>query len=89
MINVYVKIGTKAISKKMGKVSPQIIHHNHAYVKGRTIFDAARTIDDVMSLTSSKNISSLLVAIDFENAKARPFQHNCRGARSGASIQSS
>ena len=42
MINVYVKIGTKAIAKKMGKVLPQIIHHNHAYVKGRTIFDAAR-----------------------------------------------
>jgi len=50
-------------------VLPEIIHHNqNAYVKGRTIFDAVRTIDDIISLTASKNISSLLVAIDFEKA---------------------
>ena len=48
---------------------PEIIHHNqNAYVKGRTIFDAVRTIDDIISLTASKDISSLLVAIDFEKA---------------------
>ena len=49
LINVDVKIGTKVIAKRMEKVLPQIIHHNqNAYVKGRTIFDAVRTIDDVM-----------------------------------------
>lgn len=44
----------------MEKVLPQIIqsmHHNHnAYVKGKTVFDAARQIDDVMFLTNSKGI---------------------------------
>ena len=54
LINVDVKIGTKA--------------NQNAYVKGRTIFDAVRTIDDIMKLTSSDKISSLLVAIDFEKA---------------------
>ena len=70
LINVDVKIGTKAITKRLEKVLPEIIHHNqNAYVKGRTIFDAVRTIDDIISLrTTSKNISSLLVAIDFEKA---------------------
>ena len=69
LVNVDVKIGSKAIAKRMEKVLPHIIHHNqNAYVKGRTIFDAVRTIDDIMSYTASKNISSLLVAIDFEKA---------------------
>ena len=69
LINVDVKIGTKAIAKRLEKVLPEIIHHNqNAYVKGRTIFDAVRTIDDIISLTASKDISSLLVAIDFEKA---------------------
>ena len=69
LINVDVKIGTKAIAKRLEKVLPEIIHHNqNAYVKGRTIFDAVRTIDDIIKLTSSYNISSLLVAIDFEKA---------------------
>lgn len=69
LINVDVKIGTKAIAKRLEKVLPEIIHHNqNAYVKGRTIFDAVRTIDDIIKLTSSNNMSSFLVAIDFEKA---------------------
>ena len=54
LINVDVTIGTKAIAKRMEKVAPDIIHHNqNGYVKGRTIFDAVRTIDDIMKLTLS------------------------------------
>ena len=69
LINVDVKIGTKAIAKRLEKVLPEIIHHSqNAYVKGRTIFDAVRTIDDIIKLTSSNNMGSLLVAIDFEKA---------------------
>ena len=38
LINVDVKIGSKAIASRLEKVLPEIIHHNqHAYVKGRTI----------------------------------------------------
>ena len=41
LINVDVKIGSKAIAKRLQNVLPNIIHHNQcAYVKGRTIFDA-------------------------------------------------
>ena len=69
LTNVDVKIGTKAIAKRLEKVLPEIIHHSqNAYVKGRTIFDAVRTIDDIIKLTSSNNMGSLLVAIDFEKA---------------------
>jgi len=49
LINVNVKIGSKAIVKRLESVLPNIIHYNQcAYVMGRTIFDAVRTIEDVM-----------------------------------------
>jgi len=52
LVNVDVKIGSKAIAKRLEKVLPYIIHHNqNAFVKGRTIFDAVRTINDVLDFT--------------------------------------
>ncbi|KAL9955771.1 hypothetical protein ACROYT_G037148 [Oculina patagonica] len=55
LINVDVKIGTKAIAKRLEKVLPEIVHHNqNAYVKGRTIFDAVRSIDDIIKLNIIK-----------------------------------
>ena len=45
LVNVDVKIDSKAIAKRLDNLSPNIIHHNQcAYVKRRTIFDAPRTI---------------------------------------------
>ena len=37
-----------------------------AFVKERTIFDVIRTIDDVIEHTMKRDISGILVAIDFE-----------------------
>ena len=49
LVNVDVKIGSKAIAKRLEKVLLHIIHHDqNVFVKGRTIFDAVRTITDVM-----------------------------------------
>ena len=49
LVNVDVKISSKAIAKRLEKVLPHIIHYDHnAFVKGRTIFDAVCTISDVM-----------------------------------------
>ena len=48
---------------------PEITHFDQrAFVKGRTIFDAIRTIDDVIEHTMNRDISGILVAIDFEKA---------------------
>ena len=48
---------------------PLIIHENQcAYVKGRSIFDCTRIIDDIMFYTKEINLSGLLLAIDFEKA---------------------
>ena len=48
---------------------PEIIYSDQsAFVKGRTIFDAIRTIDDVIEHTMTRDISTILLAIDFEKA---------------------
>ena len=68
-INVDAKIASKILAKRLEKVLPEIIHSNqNTFVKGRSIFDAIRTIDDVIEYTKEKKISGILVAIDFEKA---------------------
>ena len=48
---------------------PSIIHYDqNAFVKGRNIFDAVRTINDVFDFTQIKNYDAILTAIDFEKA---------------------
>jgi len=55
LVIVDVKIGSKAIAKRLENLLPHIIHFNqNAFVKGRTIFDATRTISDVMEFTKMR-----------------------------------
>ena len=69
LINVDSKIASKTLAKRLDKVLPEIIHSNqNAFVKARSIFDAIRTIDDLMEYTKEKDLSGSLVAIDFEKA---------------------
>ena len=69
LINVDAKIASKALAKRLENVLPEIVHFDQsAFVKGRTIFDAIRTIDDVIEHTMNRDISGILVAVDFEKA---------------------
>ena len=69
LINMDVKIGSKAIAKRLENILPNVIHHNQcAYVKGRTTFDAVRTIEDVMDFTEMYHIDGRLICIDFQKA---------------------
>ena len=53
----------------MENVLPEIIHfYQSVFVKGRTIFDAIRTMDDVIEHTMNRDIFGTLAAIDFEKA---------------------
>ena len=64
-------MGSKTLAKRLEKVLPEVIHFNqNAFVKGRTIFDAVRTIDDVIEYASYKDIPGILGAIAFEKAFA-------------------
>ena len=48
---------------------PNIIHQNQcAYVKGRTIFDAVRTIEDVMEFSELYSIEGKMICIDFKKS---------------------
>ena len=68
-INVDTKIGSKAIALRLQSVLPKVIHHNqHAYVKGRTISDAVRTIDNVLEYTERYRLNGKMIAVDFEKA---------------------
>ena len=63
------KIASKTLAKRLENVPPEIIHFDQsAFVKARTIFDAIRTIDDVIEHTINGDISGIIVALDFEKA---------------------
>ena len=69
LINVDVKIGSKAIARRLETVLPQIIHHNQtAYVKGRTVLDTVRAIEDILEYTETHKINGKIIAIDFQKA---------------------
>ena len=69
LLNVDYKIGSKALAVRLEKTLPFIIHENQcAYVKGRTIFDAVRSINDVMEYTKLQNIPGLMTTFDFKKA---------------------
>ena len=69
LLKVDYKIGSKALATRLEKVLPEIIHENQcAYVKGRTIFDAVRSIGDIMEYTKLNNIPGLMTTFDFEKA---------------------
>ena len=69
LINVDAKIISKFLAKRLENVLPHLIHYNqNAFVKGRSIFDAVRTIDDIVDYTKRNSWPGILIAIDFEKA---------------------
>ena len=65
LINVDVKIVSKAIAKNksLEPILSIIVHHTqNGFVKGRSIFDAVRTIDDVLEFAEIANKSGILLA---------------------------
>ena len=52
LINVDAKIASKTLAKRLEPILPELIQCGQdAYVKGRSIFDAVRTIDDILDYT--------------------------------------
>ena len=70
LINMDVKIVSKAMAMRLESILPFLVHHSqNAFIKGRSIFDAIRTIDDhVLEYAKRNNRFGILVAIDFEKA---------------------
>ena len=69
LVNVDVKIASKAIARRLEAVMPLLIPANqNGFIKGRSILDAVRTIDDVLEIGKIMSQSGILLAIDFEKA---------------------
>ena len=63
LLNVDTKIASKALALRL--VLPFIINDDqYAYVKSRTIFDAVRSINDIMEYTRINQIPGLMVAVE-------------------------
>ena len=59
-------MASNILAKRLENVLPEIIHFDRsAFVKGKTIFHAIRTIDDVIEHTMNRDISRTLPAIGF------------------------
>ena len=61
LMNVDVQIASKAIARRLETILPELIHHNqNGFVKGTSVFDAVRTIDDLLELAQITNKSGIL-----------------------------
>jgi hypothetical protein len=63
------KLLTKLLATKLSKVLPSIISPDQtAYLKGRYIGENIRTVADIIEYCKSRNVTSVLLLIDFEKA---------------------
>ena len=64
LINVDVKIASKVIARRLELILPNLIHNNqNGFIKGRSILDGVRTIEDVLEFAKSMDCSGILLAL--------------------------
>ena len=69
LLNVDLKIISKALSEKLKKVLPDLISSQQtAYVKNRHIGECGRLISDIIEIVKIKKIEGFLVTMDIEKA---------------------
>ena len=69
LLNVDLKIASKAKAKRIETTLPNLIHSDRtSFVKGRYIGENIRLISDIMDYTSLQNLPSILMSLDFSKA---------------------
>ena len=68
LINVDVKIITKALAKTIGKVLPSIIYKNQTCIPGRNISYNIHNLIDIIKYANTKNIQAAILFLDQEKA---------------------
>ena len=69
LINVDVKVASKALTERMKKVIHSIIHCDQtAYVKGRYSGESVRLIVDLLTYADLGNLDGIMFAADIEKA---------------------
>ena len=69
LLNVDLKIASKALAKRIEPTLPNLIHSDQTgFVKGRYIGENIRLISDIMDYTSLQNLPGILTSLDFRKA---------------------
>ncbi|WP_419595708.1 reverse transcriptase domain-containing protein, partial [Thiolapillus sp.] len=69
LLNVSYKIASGCIANRIKRILPDIIHSDQTgFVSGRCISENTRLLYDVIHYTEKRNVSGLLLLIDFEKA---------------------
>ena len=69
MINVDIKIASKALAFRVRKVLPSLIYYDQiACVKGRYIRESIRLVDDLLKYAEEENSDGILFEADIEKA---------------------
>ena len=69
LLNCDYKIAVKAIANRLKIYLPKLVNNDQTgFIKGRSIAEKIRLIDSVINYTASKNITGLLLCLDFEKA---------------------
>ena len=69
LINVDIKIASKALAFRVRKVLPSLIYYEQtAYVKGRYIGESIRLVDDLLKYAKEENSDGILFAADTKKA---------------------
>ena len=69
LLNVDLKILSKALASRLKPVLPSLINYNQtAYVSNRVIGEGGRLISDIIEISNIFNISGYLLAMDLEKA---------------------
>ena len=69
LLNIDLKVASKAIAKRIEPTLPNLIHSDQTgFVKGRHLRENIRLISDVMEYTSIQNLPGILTSLDFRKA---------------------
>ena len=69
LINVDIKIASKALAFRVRKVLTSLIYCDQAaYVKGRYIGESIRLVDDLLKYVEEENSDGILFAADIEKS---------------------
>ena len=69
IIHIVFKIFTKALASRLQGVIQSIIDENQvAYIKGRSIVNHIRMIDDIINYTNVNGLPGIVMSLDYKKA---------------------